>query len=336
MSGMNIIIPMAGMGKRMRPHTLTVPKPLLPIAGKPIVQRLVEDIAAVCNDKINEVAFVIGDFGVEVELQLIKIAESVGAQGRIYYQDEALGTAHAVMCATPALEGEVIVAFADTLFKAEFNLDKSADGTIWVHKVANPSQFGVVKIDERNVITDFVEKPTEFVSDLAIIGIYYFKDGDNLLNEIQYLVDNNIKEKGEYQLTNALENMKNKGLEFKPGEVEEWLDCGNKDATVFTNQRILEIRKDEFTIDESRFNHGTKIINPCFIDQDVILENCTIGPHVSIGKGSVVKNSTISNSIVQKNCVIDNVNFSNSMIGNFVTINGQANEYSIGDYSSLS
>jgi glucose-1-phosphate thymidylyltransferase len=333
---MNIIIPMAGMGKRMRPHTLTVPKPLLPIAGKPIVQRLVEDIAAVCNDKINEVAFVIGDFGLEVELQLIRIAESIGAQGRIYYQDEALGTAHAVMCATPALEGEVIVAFADTLFKAEFNLDKSADGTIWVHKVANPSQFGVVKIDNNNVITDFVEKPTEFVSDLAIIGIYYFKDGANLLDEILYLVDNDIKEKGEYQLTNALENMKNKGLEFKPGEVEEWLDCGNKDATVFTNQRILEIRKDEFHIEATRFNHGTKIIDPCFIDEEVVLENCTIGPHVSIGKGSVVKNSTISNSIVQKNCVIDNVEFSNSMIGNFVTINGKANEFSIGDYSSLS
>jgi glucose-1-phosphate thymidylyltransferase len=335
MSGMNIIIPMAGMGKRMRPHTLTVPKPLLPIAGKPIVQRLVEDIAAVCDDKIKEVAFVIGDFGLEVELQLIKIAESIGAQGRIYYQDEALGTAHAVMCATPALEGEVIVAFADTLFKAQFDLDKSADGTIWVHKVENPSQFGVVKIDENNVITDFVEKPTEFVSDLAIIGIYYFKDGENLLDEIQYLVDNNIKEKGEYQLTNALENMKNKGLEFKPGEVEEWLDCGNKDATVFTNQRILEIRKSEFTIDQERFNHGTKIIEPCFIDQDVVLENCTIGPHVSIGKGSIVKNSTISNSIVQKNCKIDNVNFSNSMIGNFVTINGEAHEFSLGDYSSL-
>lgn len=334
---MNIIVPMAGMGKRMRPHTLTVPKPLLPIAGKPIVQRLVEDIAAVCNDKINEVAFVIGiNFGLEVELQLIQIAESIGAEGRIYYQEEALGTAHAVMCATPALEGEVIVAFADTLFKAEFNLDKSADGTIWVHKVANPSQFGVVKIDEHNVITDFVEKPTEFVSDLAIIGIYYFKDGENLLDEIQYLVDNDIKEKGEYQLTNALENMKNKGLEFKPGEVEEWLDCGNKDATVFTNQRILEIRKDEFTIDDTRFNHGTKIIQPCFIDKDVVLENSTIGPHVSIGKGSVVKNSTISNSIVQKNCVIDHANFSNSMIGNFVNINGEAHEYSLGDYSTLS
>lgn len=335
MSGMNIIIPMAGMGKRMRPHTLTVPKPLLPIAGKPIVQRLVEDIAAVCNDKINEVAFVIGDFGLEVELQLLKIAESIGAEGRIYYQDEALGTAHAVMCATPSLTGEVIVAFADTLFKADFNLDKSTDGTIWVHKVENPSQFGVVKLDEDNAICDFIEKPTEFVSDLAIIGIYYFKDGDNLLDEIQYLIENNIKEKGEFQLTNALENMKNKGLVFKPGEVEEWLDCGNKDATVFTNQRILEIKKDEFKIDESQFNHGTKIIEPCFIDKDVVIENCTIGPHVSIGKGTIIKNSTISNSIVQNNCKIDSVNFSNSMIGNHVNLNGQCKEFSIGDYSSL-
>ena len=133
MSGMNIIIPMAGMGKRMRPHTLTVPKPLLPIAGKPIVQRLVEDIAAVCKDQINEVAFVIGDFGHDVEVQLLKIAESIGAEGRIYYQDEALGTAHAVMCATPSLTGEVIVAFADTLFKAEFDLDKSMGSHAFAH-----------------------------------------------------------------------------------------------------------------------------------------------------------------------------------------------------------
>ncbi|NQW42363.1 MAG: NTP transferase domain-containing protein [Bacteroidetes bacterium] len=332
---MNIIIPMAGMGKRMRPHTLTVPKPLLPIAGKPIVQRLVEDIAAVCNEPINEVAFVIGNFGEAVELQLLQIAESVGAKGRIYYQDEALGTAHAVMCATPALTGEVIIAFADTLFKAQFELDKSKDGTIWVHKVANPSQFGVVKLDENNVITDFIEKPVEFITDLAIIGIYYFKDGDNLLDEIQYLIDNNVTEKGEYQLTNALENMKNKGLQFIPGEVEEWLDCGNKDATVYTNQRILEIKKDELTVDFSQYNHGTKIIEPCYIGNDVVIENCTIGPHVSIGNGTVIKNSTIENSIIQNNCTISQAHFKNSMIGNFVTINGESKEYSIGDYSTL-
>lgn len=326
---------MAGMGKRMRPHTLTVPKPLLPIAGKPIVQRLVEDIAAVCNDQINTVAFIIGDFGLETEIQLIKIAESIGAQGKIYYQDEALGTAHAVMCATPDLTGEVIVAFADTLFKAEFDLDKSADGIIWVHKVENPSQFGVVKMDENQVITDFIEKPVEFVSDLAIIGIYYFKDGDNLLNEINYLIDNDIKEKGEYQLTNALENMKNKGLVFKPGEVQEWLDCGNKDATVFTNQRILEIKKQEFNIDPQLLNNGNQIIEPCFIDSDVEIHNSVIGPHVSIGKGTVIKNSKISNSILQKKCNIENIEFTNSMIGNFVQINGDSQEFSIGDFSTL-
>ncbi len=326
---------MAGMGKRMRPHTLTIPKPLIPIAGKPIVQRLVQDIAQMCKESINEVAFVIGDFGPTIEMQLMEIAESIGAKGRIYYQDEALGTAHAVMCATPALTGEVIVAFADTLFKAEFELDKSADGTIWVHKVANPSQFGVVKLDENSNITDFVEKPTEFVSDLAIIGIYYFKDGDNLLDEIMYLVENNIKEKGEYQLTNALENMKNKGLVFKAGEVEEWLDCGNKDATVYTNQRVLEIKKDEFNVDHSQYNHGSKIIEPCFIGKNVVIEDSVIGPHVSIGDGSVVKNSKISNSILQNNCTIDHATFSNSMIGNYVVIKGESTEYSIGDYSTL-
>lgn len=325
---------MAGMGKRMRPHTLTIPKPLIPIAGKPIVQRLVEDIAAVCNDKINEVAFVIGDFGHEVEMQLLSIAESIGAEGRIYYQDQALGTAHAVMCATPSLYGEVIVAFADTLFKAEFDLDKSADGTIWVHKVSNPSQFGVVKLDAQNNISDFIEKPTEFISDLAIIGIYYFKDGDNLLNEIQYLVDNDIKEKGEYQLTNALENMKNKGLVFRPGEVEEWLDCGNKDATVNTNQRILEIKKSEF--DNAHLNaNGVTVIEPCFIDKEARLENCTIGPHVSIGKKTSIKNAVISNSIIQNHCEIEGRNFTNSLIGNHVSIKGAGNELSIGDYSTI-
>ena len=326
---------MAGMGKRMRPHTLTVPKPLLPIAGKPIVQRLVEDIAAVCKDKINTVAFVIGDFGAEVEEQLKKIASSVGAVGKIYYQKEALGTAHAVQCAAKDVTGEVIVAFADTLFKAAFVLDKTIDGVIWVHKVKNPEQFGVVKLDSQNAITDFIEKPAAFISDLAIIGIYYFKDGDNLMNEINYLIDNNIQEKGEYQLTNALENMKNKGLVFKPGQVEEWLDCGNKDSTVYTNQRILEIKKDEFKVKHENYSNGTTIIEPCFIGEDVLIENSVIGPHVSVGKGSVIKNSKINNSILQTNCVIENIEFSNSMIGNFVSVNGESSAFSIGDYSTL-
>ncbi|MBC7426116.1 MAG: NTP transferase domain-containing protein [Bacteroidia bacterium] len=330
---MRIIIPMAGMGKRMRPHTLTVPKPLLPVAGKPIVQRLVEDIAHVCKDKIEEVAFVIGDFGKEAEAKLMKIAESIGAKGTIHYQDEALGTAHAVMCAKSALVGEVIVAFADTLFTAEFDFDKTKDGIIWVHKVDNPSQFGVVKVDTSGIITDFIEKPSEFISDMAIIGIYYFKSGENLREEIQYLLDNDIRDKGEYQLTNALENMKNKGMKLVPGQVVEWLDCGNKDATVFTNQRVLENRKHEFGINKE--NHpGVTIIEPCFFGENVKIEGGSIGPHVSIGDNTTIKNCVISNTIIQTNCNIQNMTLSNSMIGNFVVMNGKSNEYSIGDYST--
>lgn len=333
---MKIIVPMAGMGKRMRPHTLTVPKPLIPVAGKPIVQRLVEDIAEMVKENIEEVAFVIGDFGNEVEKDLIKVAESIGAKGSIHHQNEALGTAHAVMCAESALTGEVIIAFADTLFKADIQFDKTKDGIIWVHKVKDPSAFGVVKIDENNVIKDFVEKPSTFVSDLAIIGIYYFKDGDNLRNEINYLLSNNIREKGEFQLTNALENMKNKGLQFIPGEVQEWLDCGNKDATVYTNQRVLEIKKKQFPVPAELLSNGNQIIEPCYIGNNVSLKNCKIGPHVSIGDNSSLQNCVIQNSIIQSNVRIENMNFDNSMIGNNVVLNGGCKEFNLGDYSSIS
>ena len=122
---MKIIVPMAGRGKRMRPHTLTIPKPLLPIAGKPIVQRLVEDIAAVCNEPIDEIGFIIGDFGAEVENDLMQIAKDLGSKGHVFHQEEALGTAHAILCAKEIMEGKTIVAFADTLFRADFKLDDS-------------------------------------------------------------------------------------------------------------------------------------------------------------------------------------------------------------------
>lgn len=325
---------MAGMGKRMRPHTLTVPKPLLPVAGKPIVHWLIEDIARVCRDRIEEVAFVIGDFGAETEQKLLDVAESIGAKGKIFYQDEPLGTAHAVLCAEECLDGEVIVAFADTLFRADFELDKTRDGIIWVHRVEDPRMFGVVKIDEGNNITDFVEKPAEFVSDLAIIGIYYFRDGDNLKKELRYLLDNNIREKGEYQLTNALENMKNKGLRFAPGAVEEWWDCGNKDATVFTNQRLLATRKDHFAVDKNQYNGGTEIIEPCFIGANVRIKGSRIGPYVSIGDNTELENCVVDNSIIQSHSSIRNLTCTNSIIGNHVRLDGNSHELSIGDYST--
>ena len=333
---MRIIVPMAGMGKRMRPHTLTVPKPLVPIAGKPIVQRLVEDIAKVCNEPIEEVAFIIGNFGEAVEKSLIKIAESVGAKGTITYQDEPLGTAHAILCAKESLRGNAVVAFADTLFKADFTLDTSADGTIWVQQVEDPRPFGVVKLDDQGNITDFVEKPETFVSNLAIIGIYYFKDGEYLRSELQYLLDNDIKDKGEFQLTNALENMKNKGTRFIPGKISEWLDCGNKDATVYTNQRYLEYIKDQPDLVSSTAKiTNSVIIPPTYIGENAVLNNAVVGPYVSIGKNTQVSDAIVSNSIVQENTVIKFANITNSMLGSFVSFQGKQSDLSVGDYNVL-
>ena len=328
---------MAGRGSRLRPHTLTVPKPLIPIAGKPIVHRLVEDIAGVINQKIDEIAFIIHkDFGTQVENELIAIAEKLGAKGSIYYQNEALGTAHAIMCAKDSMQGPIVVAYADTLFRADFTLDLSADSVIWVKKVDDPSAFGVVKLDGERIV-DFVEKPKQYVSDLAIIGIYYFKSGETLRSELQYLLDNNVVKGGEYQLTDALENMKQKGLKFVPGKVDEWMDCGNKNVTVETNSRMLGfLHKDgENLVSANVKIENSTIIPPCHIGQDVVLINSTIGPNVSLGRGCHVSDSTLKNSLVQTHAHIKNADLDNAMIGNHASFNGKFTNISIGDYSVL-
>lgn len=337
---MKIIVPMAGIGSRLRPHTLTTPKPLTLIAGKPIVQRLVEDIAKVVNQEIEEIAFIIGPaakgFPSNTKDNLLTIAANLNAKGSVYVQEEALGTAHAIQCAKDALDGPCVVAFADTLFRADFTLDAEADGAIWVKQVEDPSAFGVVNLKD-GYITEFVEKPTEFVSDLAIIGIYYFKDGGILRDEIQYLLDNDIKEKGEYQLTNALENMKQKGLKFVPGKVDAWMDCGNKNVTVETNSRVLDFAQEDgenLTSDDVKLENA-EIIQPCFIGKNVVLKNATVGPNVSLGEGSVVENATIKNSLIQTNTKISNANLDNAMIGHHAVYNGEYTSVSIGDYSQL-
>lgn len=333
---MKIIVPMAGRGSRLRPHTLTVPKPLIPIAGKPIVQRLVEDIAKVAGEKIDEIAFIIGDFGPEVEESLLNIAESLGAKGTIYTQDQPLGTAHAIKCAENSMQGDVVVAFADTLFKADFILDKNSDGVIWVKKVEDPSAFGVVKLDDYGFITDFVEKPKTFVSDLAIIGIYYFNSAEKLMSEINYIMDNDIKQGNEYQLTTALENLRQKGAKFSLGKVDDWMDCGNKNATVETNGKVLYYEQENVAhYPASATIDNCLIIPPCFIGENVKISNSKIGPCVSVGNNTVIINSNIDNSLIQEDTMIDHGNLSNSMIGNSAQYFGVAREISLGDFSVL-
>ena len=329
---------MAGRGSRLRPHTLTIPKPLIPIAGKPIVHRLVEDIAKVLNQKIDEVAFIIHEsFGQQVETDLIAIAEKLGAKGTIYYQNEALGTGHAIMCAKDSLSGPAVIAYADTLIRADFDLDTSADSVIWVKQVDQPEAFGVVNLNANGEIIELVEKPKEFVSDLAVIGIYYFKDISVLKNELQLVLDNNIIHGGEYQINDGIKQMMEKGMKFVPGKVDEWMDCGNKNVTVETNARMLGFlhQDGENLVANSISNENTTIIPPCYIGENVVLKNCTIGPNVSLGTNCKVENSTITNSLIQTNATIKNAKLDNAMIGNHASFDGNFTSISIGDYSVL-
>lgn len=329
---------MAGRGSRLRPHTLTIPKPLIPIAGKPIVHRLVEDIAKVLNQPIEEVAFVIHEsFGKKVEEDLVAIANKIGAKGTIYYQNEALGTGHAIMCAKDSLSGPAVIAYADTLIRATFNLDQNADSVIWVKQVDKPEAFGVINLNENNEIVELVEKPKEFVSDLAVIGIYYFKDVAILKNELQSVLDNNIIHGGEYQINDGIKQMMAKGMKFVPGEVDEWMDCGNKDVTVDTNSRMLNfLQQDGENLVASNVKiENSTIIPPCYIGEDVILINSTVGPNVSLGKATHIVNTTIKNSLVQTHAHIRNANLDNAMIGNHATFDGNFTSISIGDYSVL-
>lgn len=332
---------MAGRGSRLRPHSLTVPKPLIPVAGQPIVHRLVKDIAKVLNEPIEEIAFVLGDpawFGDDVVSSLEALANSLGAKASIYRQDQPLGTGHAIMCAKASLSGPAVIAYADTLIRADFDLDPEADAVIWVKQVDRPEAYGVVKLNEKQEIVELVEKPKEFVSDLAVIGIYYFKEVAILKEELQKVLDNNIIHGGEYQINDGIIGMMNRGKIFKTGEVSEWMDCGNKAVTLETNTRMLGFLKadeEEQLIATTIQKNNSNIIEPCYIGDHVILKNASIGPNVSIGNNCVIEDSSIKNSLIQSNTSIKNAKLDDAMIGNHVNYDGNFTKISIGDYSVL-
>jgi glucose-1-phosphate thymidylyltransferase len=337
---MKIIVPMAGRGSRLRPHSLTVPKPLIPVAGKPIVHRLVEDIANLLDEPIDEIAFILGDpawFGDEVVQSLKQLAIDLGAKASIYRQLDPLGTGHAIMCAEHSLSGPAVIAYADTLIRADFDLDKEADSVIWTKKVANPEAYGVVNLNENQEITELVEKSTEFVSDQAVIGIYYFKDVAVLKNELQYVIDNNIINGGEYQINDGIKRMMANGKVFKTGTVDEWMDCGNKEVTIETNRRMLGFLNEskEALVSDTINSTNSKIIEPCFIGEGVTLINSTVGPFASIGANTTIEDSNVKNSIIQTHTLIKNATLDNAMIGNHATFNGKFTNVSIGDYSAL-
>ncbi len=330
---------MAGKGLRLYPHTLNTPKPLIHIAGKTILRRLVESLSEVIKIfSVQEIVFIIGNNGENIEKKLIKLANDIGVHPIIYYQITPLGTADALLKAKDSLNGgPIIIVFSDTLFyntSLEKEITNKVDNIIWTKKVKNPHLFGVVKCDSSGVITHFIEKPNNYVSNLAIIGLYYFRNSLCLRKELQSLDNNKIKNEEEYQLTSVLENMRKKGEKFISKQVQEWMDFGNKKRTISSNSKILSIEHNHSQlIHEKAIIRDSLILKPCSIGENTSIENSIIGPYVSIGKNTKIKNSNIKRSLIQDYTKIQYANWHNSMIGNHIFYIGKAKEISLGDYS---
>ncbi|BBA16978.1 sugar phosphate nucleotidyltransferase [Blattabacterium cuenoti] len=340
---MKIIIPMAGKGSRLFPHTLNTPKSLISIAGKTILKRLLESLSKIIQVfSIQEIIFILKNFENEiVEKQLIKLSYEMNIHPVIYYQIKPLGTADALLKAKNSLTGEpVLIAFSDSLFYHNF-FDKEitthqVDNIIWTKKVKNPHLFGIVKHDSSGIITHFIEKPNNYISNLAIVGLYYFKNSFFLKKELQFLLDHNIKnEQEEYQLTSVLESMRKKGEKFIIKQIKEWMDFGNQKGIIYSNSKILSIEsKNSELIHKKVIIKNSLIINPCSIEENTNIENSIIGPYVSIGKFTKIKNSKIKKSIIQNYTIIQHANLNHSIIGNHsIYIGEKERKVNLSDYS---
>ena len=330
---MKLIVPMAGRGTRLRPHTHVTPKPLLPVVGRTMVERIVETFAEAIGD-FDEAVFILGaDFGDEVRRQLSAICERFGIKASFGVQERALGTAHAIAQAGDKLEGECVLVFADTLFTMDKAPDLDADAVIWVMEVEDPSRFGVVVKDDAERITDFVEKPDTPISNEAIVGIYYVKEGERLGREIQYLMDNRVTGKGdEYQLTDALDRMLKDGAVFKTSAVTEWLDCGTIPAIKETSQIVLDHEgesRTEGTVENSR------IIEPVFIGEGAVVRDSVVGPYAAVHGGATITESAVRNTIVFGDASIEGSALDGSMVGHHADVRGFAGTLNIGDHATV-
>lgn len=328
---MKLIIPMAGKGTRLRPHSHTTPKPLLPIAGVPMVERIIDTFARTLDRKITETVFIIGDTTDDVLHALRQVSERHGAKASFYKQEEARGTGHAIFCAEPALSGEIIVVFADTLFdtKSKVTVD-DADAVIWLKHVDDPSRFGVA-VHTGDTITGFVEKPSQPISNLAIIGVYYFKEGEKLKKHLKYLLDNNITgHNNEFQLTDALDSLLKEGNVFKAATVDEWLDAGTIAAWLETSAVILE--KENV---EPPSMDGVVFHKPVFIGTGAVIKNSIIGPNASIGAGCVIEDSEVSDSILRDKTHVSRSILKDSTLGTNVVVKHFRGKLHLGDHSRV-
>ena len=325
---MKVIIPLAGKGTRLRPHTHLVPKPMLKIAGKPVMAYILEDLERLGG--VDQVIYVTGHLKEKVE-QYAKTQFSLPA---VFVEQVVQdGTAGAVKLAQPYVDQDVLIIFVDTIFETDLSVIKNtdADGIIWVKEVEDYQRFGVVVTDKDGNMTKIVEKPSTPISKRANIGLCYVKNWKLLYEGIDHVLTQ-PKNKGEYYLTDAFQYMIDKGAKLKVVDVEGWYDAGKLDTLLETNRIVLEkgaARRPK------QVEASVTIHDPVYIEDDVMLSNATIGPNVTLGKGSRVEGSTLTDTIVGSQCTIKHSTLHNSLIGDSVVIEGLRGEVTLSDHAEV-
>lgn len=327
---MKVILPVAGKGTRLRPHTLTKPKSLVMVAGKTVLQHVIDGLK---NLQIDEYIFITDENGEVISDYVKKHYPEIKAS--YIHQAERLGPAHAVALAEPRIEAgdDVLVVFNDTLFVTDLKrinkLCVDLDGLIYSKEVEDYKRFGV-NVMENDVIVDMVEKPDEPISKLAQVGLYYLKDGPKFMSYIKKAIESDLKVKGEYYLPDVFKLMINDGMKLGAPEIEEWLDCGKPETLLESNRFLLERAKDNHL-----FIEGCVIIPPVFIHPTAKIRHSVIGPYVSVAENCVITDSIIKDSVINSNSVLHNTMLSLSLIGDSVQLSGQLQKLNIGDNSLI-
>jgi glucose-1-phosphate thymidylyltransferase len=330
---LSIVIPMAGLGTRLRPHTWSKPKQLVTVAGKAVLGHVLDTLATVPNPKQIELVNVVGYLGEQIEAYMAENHPEVRAH--YVLQDDPRGQSHAIYLAREYLHGPMLMVFADTLIETDlsFLADETADAVAWVKPVSDPRRFGVAEIGPDGWVTRLIEKPQEMSNNLAVVGFYYFRSAEALIAAIEEQMRRNIQLKGEYFLADAVNIMLEKGLKMRIEKVDVWLDAGTPETLLETNHYLLDHGRGNCCQPETR--ESIVIIPPVFIHPTAQIENSVIGPHVSIGPGCAIQSSIIRNSIIEDGAQVTDVVFEGSLIGRKAIIHRRPGVLNVGDQTVL-
>jgi glucose-1-phosphate thymidylyltransferase len=324
---MNVIIPLAGFGTRLRPHTYSKPKPLINVAGKPVLGHILDKLI---NEDLQNVVFIVGYLGDQIE-QYVKTAYP-NIKGHYIEQKELNGQAPAILLARQVVQGPTFIVFVDTLADADVAAlaQEKSDGVIYVKEVEDPRRFGVVKLDEQGYISRFIEKPADTSNRLAVIGMYYVKDVQALMRCCQELMERNIKTKDEYFLADAFNLMIDSGSKLRAQTVDVWLDCGKPETVLDTNRYLLEHGEDNSALWQ---NDQRVIIPPVHIHPSAKIERSVIGPYATIAEGCHIVNSIVRDSVVDAGAYVTDHVLANSLIGRDAVLIGRPRRFNVGDSS---